>query len=232
MYIPRKPHPNGLLEYIFATYIENPVKKDSVLPYAIHIMPHLQVGDVNPINAILQFLSTYVNVKNILIIFRYPLHIKPHIIGDAAFGNLDVIQKIKQWGGMATFSMNESNTTWLWNLLSYKTPPHTWRAAITNDGIIGSLHTIEDSSHKMIHQQLITTGFCGTIHQFTNESNTNRGTINSGSKYLSLKQYNLKIVETVMPIFTSDCLKKKKIVELNEICTKYNIHKGNIKKNL
>lgn len=56
VYIPRKPHPNGLLEYLYATYVENPVRNDSVLPYIVDIKPHLQVGDVNPISAVLDFL--------------------------------------------------------------------------------------------------------------------------------------------------------------------------------
>lgn len=57
VYIPRKPHPNGLLEYILATYIDNPIRTDSVLPYVVDIIPHLQVGDVSPVSSVIDFLS-------------------------------------------------------------------------------------------------------------------------------------------------------------------------------
>ena len=48
VFIPRKPHPNGLLLYQAATFIKHPLQ-DSVLPYIIQTLPHLQVGDTNPI---------------------------------------------------------------------------------------------------------------------------------------------------------------------------------------
>lgn len=57
VYIPRKPHPNGLLEYLFATYVNNPVRSNAILPYVIDILPHLQVGDMNPVGAVIEFLS-------------------------------------------------------------------------------------------------------------------------------------------------------------------------------
>lgn len=112
---------------------------------------------------------------------------KPHIIGDAAFGNLDLILKIEQWGGMATFSMNDSNTTWLWDLLSYKTPPDTWRAAVGKNDIIASLHTLEEKkTQKIVHQQVVINAFSGDVYQLVNNNNSNED-INSGMYKLNLK---------------------------------------------
>ncbi|MCL6558753.1 MAG: hypothetical protein K6U74_08090 [Firmicutes bacterium] len=57
VFIPRKPHPNGLLAYITATYIKHPTKKNAVLPYVLDIFYHLQTGDVNPFKAIYLFMN-------------------------------------------------------------------------------------------------------------------------------------------------------------------------------
>jgi hypothetical protein len=46
-YIPRKPHPNGLLLYLGSSYILHPTKQQSKLPYVVDIIPHLQVNDVS-----------------------------------------------------------------------------------------------------------------------------------------------------------------------------------------
>lgn len=55
-HIPRKPHANGLIEYLFVTYVDNPARRNSVLPYIVDILPHIQVGDVNPVKAVQDFL--------------------------------------------------------------------------------------------------------------------------------------------------------------------------------
>lgn len=101
-------------------------------------------------------------------------------MGDAAFGNVDVMAKIQEWGGTATFSFNESNATQLWNVLSYKTPPDTWRVAINKNGYIASSHTIEDASHKMVRQQVMTTAFNGIIPPMNNNENINEDQNSSG----------------------------------------------------
>ena len=49
VYIPRKPHPNGLLLYQGATYIQHPLNPTKKLPYLVETLPHLQVGDIAPI---------------------------------------------------------------------------------------------------------------------------------------------------------------------------------------
>lgn len=53
MFIKRKPHPNCLVIYQSMTYIEHPIR-NSKLPFIVDMLPHLQVGDVNPILAVKQ----------------------------------------------------------------------------------------------------------------------------------------------------------------------------------
>jgi hypothetical protein len=52
MYIERKPHPNGLLIYVACGWIPHPTKNNKILSFVIDILPHLTVGDVNPIETV------------------------------------------------------------------------------------------------------------------------------------------------------------------------------------
>jgi len=57
VYIPRKPHPNGLEDFLLCTYVDNPAREQGVLPYIIDIRPHLQVGDSAPANIVQDFMK-------------------------------------------------------------------------------------------------------------------------------------------------------------------------------
>lgn len=48
VYIPRKPVPNGLEFFLACSYISHPTREESVLPFIVDMIPHLEVGDSNP----------------------------------------------------------------------------------------------------------------------------------------------------------------------------------------
>lgn len=56
-YIPRKPHPNGLLLYQLVTYVQHPAKSDSVLPWILDICPHLQTNDCSAQDSVRYFIK-------------------------------------------------------------------------------------------------------------------------------------------------------------------------------
>jgi hypothetical protein len=61
-------------------------------------------------------------------------------------------KEIKQWRGEFTSSMPTKSAAWLWNLLSQNVAPATWRAGINENGIVASLHVIEDSTnHNLVY---------------------------------------------------------------------------------
>jgi hypothetical protein len=126
VFIPRKPHPNGLLLYQAVTYVASPISRTQVLPYIVDILPHLEQGDYSPAGAFVAFLS------------RWSKPTRPHFVADAAFGSLELVKKISEWGGKATLSFNINNNTWLWNCLTFSLPPGHWRAAIHELGCISS----------------------------------------------------------------------------------------------
>jgi hypothetical protein len=60
-YMPRKPHPNGLLLYMICTWIMNPAEVSTnrlpKLPFILDFHPHLTVGDSAPHDVLLDFLE-------------------------------------------------------------------------------------------------------------------------------------------------------------------------------
>ena len=59
VYIPRKPHPNGLLNYLSATFIKHPRKINRILPFILIVKPHLKERDSAPQDAIRDFMLKF-----------------------------------------------------------------------------------------------------------------------------------------------------------------------------
>ena len=62
VYILRKPHPNGLLEYLLVTYVNHPKKRNKKLPYILDIIPHVKAGDSSPTEAVKEFMKRYLKI--------------------------------------------------------------------------------------------------------------------------------------------------------------------------
>jgi hypothetical protein len=141
VYIPRKPHPNGLEIFLVTTPVEDPTSQKEKLPYIIDIVPHLRNGDNVPSDIIRSFMKHWT---------REP---KPHIIGDSLFGSFDLMKEINKWGSGGTFSMQGKFGSYLWEVLSANLPPNTWRTAQNDKGWLVSCSKILDpSSNKPTYQ--------------------------------------------------------------------------------
>jgi hypothetical protein len=79
VFIPRKPHPNGLLINIMATHLADPNDTILKIPYILDLLPHLVVGDLAPHVVFFKFIARW-NHKND----------RPLFVADAAFGSFDV----------------------------------------------------------------------------------------------------------------------------------------------
>jgi hypothetical protein len=203
VYIPRKPHPNGLEIFLVATSVEHPARQNKGLPFIVDMRPHLTQGDSNPQETFEFFMKRWLHSN------------KPHWIGDAAFGSFDLLEKVEQWNGKATFSMSTNNSSWIWELLSLNVPPQHWRAAINSKGWIASSHTLVDSNRSTTHQQILSNGFEAS---FTTNSSNNNNLVSE--------------TQSSMPIFTKETLVQMKVDQLKEICRKYNIKQGKNKASL
>ena len=96
---------------------------------------------------------------------------KPHIIGDSAFGNWDIFSAINDWKGTATLSVSFEKLKTVWSMLDHNLGPQNWRNAM-KDNIIASSHAITDSKNKLVKQHILTTGFKGKCISMP-ESNEN-----------------------------------------------------------
>jgi hypothetical protein len=141
VYIPRKPHPNGLLNWLC-------VSKSTAtsLPYVIDMVPHLSFPQV----------SAQVALK--IMIDRWCYDWRPNYVADSICGNFELIMDHKRMGISATFAMSKKDKPWLWELLLRCTHQGFWRAAINPDGVIASVSVgIKDGEVR--HHKLITTSF-------------------------------------------------------------------------
>ncbi len=84
-YIPRKPHPNGLLNYKLA------FKTAQGRPYVVDFEPYLISVGYSPIDAMAKMID------------RWPYQHRLHLICDSAFDNVEVLKKVT-----GTFSVKES----------------------------------------------------------------------------------------------------------------------------
>jgi hypothetical protein len=99
IYMPRKPHPNGLLLYLLATYVKYPIDQSRKLPVILDYEAHLRVGDTSPQEVVLKFLR------------RWKLASQPHVIADATFGSTTVMEEIQKLGGTATLSISNLHSS-------------------------------------------------------------------------------------------------------------------------
>lgn len=60
VYIPRKPHPNGLLIYQLATFVQHATKENKKMPFIINMLSHLKMNDTNPTHAFKEFIDRFV----------------------------------------------------------------------------------------------------------------------------------------------------------------------------
>lgn len=96
VYIPRKPHSNGLLIYLACTFINHPAKENTVLPLIVDMLPHLRVGDISANNALQLIIYRSIDMYiNITFYYRWQLENKPHFLTDSTFCTMDIINYIR-----------------------------------------------------------------------------------------------------------------------------------------
>jgi len=202
VYIPRKPHPNGLELFLATTSMPHPLSSEKKMAYILDILPVCRVGDSAPLAAFRKFVD------------RWAFANQPHWVADAAFGSFDMMDYIEQKGGLATLSMACDNPAFLWNALSFSTPPNTWRCS-SREKLMASSHTCHDSKGKIIYQQVLSNAFTAIPIP-----NGNLSTVPAPNQPANAES---------MPIFSRDALNKQTVEKLKAICVKYNIRLGKLK---
>lgn len=211
-YIPRKPHPNGLLVYLLASHVVNPLyDNDSVLPFVVDFEPHLTSGDCGPQKALKACLE------------RWNLQEKPSIIGDAAFGSEEMVEYIRKWGATSTFSININQKPFLWSVLQSNLPPDHWKYAVVKDsGVYACTHCLISSTNSIINQQIFTNMVAGFEDEDINEESI------ESEQESDPEDEELSLI----PKYTLETLEKLTVKALRDISKQFNIKQGKKKADL
>jgi Transposase IS4 len=151
VYIPRKPHPNGLLSYGLSLYTA-----ELKLPVLFDLEPHV------PSN----MLSARDSAKRLVgrLLTSHGNSIRPHVVMDSAFGSFTDLDYYISKGVVCTFSMSSKERPWLWDMLSWQCPLDAGRVALLpmetpDHHILASCYHVLSESGKIIDIRTATTGF-------------------------------------------------------------------------
>jgi len=100
VYIPRKPHPNGLLNFLFATKSSN-----TGLPYVIDFQPHLTHPQLTPSEIVRLFVA------------RWTYSHSPIIVGDSKIIGFKLVNELMEQGIRSTFSCSVNDHSFHMKLL-------------------------------------------------------------------------------------------------------------------
>ena len=156
VFIPRKPHPNGLLTYKLCGELS---KKAT---YTIVLVPHFQFPQITPTNAMRKAISIFKN---------YFPSTKLHVVADSAFGSLQELEILTNSDTLATFSMCSTERSWLWELLRRTKLDH-WNGATLSNGSLVSIEVGRGDNNQLRFHHLATNAFnvmSTTISEEVNE---------------------------------------------------------------
>lgn len=150
MFIPRKPHPNGLMSYGLSGYTA--VMK---LPMLLDIEPWVPLNKYSARQSALRLVDR--------LIAAFPA-LSPHVVMDSLFGSFVDIHTYYSKGVCVTMSMAETPNKWLWDMLTWRCPLNSGRAAIlplesTYDHFIASSYHVESDSGKIIDIRTVSSAF-------------------------------------------------------------------------
>ena len=166
------------------------------------MLPHVQVGDIAPRGNLLKMLN------------RWTLNRNVRFVADSAFGCVSIVDKIKEFGGTATVACAPNTNKEIWDILSNAIPRNSWRAALI-DGKLFCLSSSVTENNAISYLRVITTGFTYSTVNFDSSTviTEDDATENEGNR-------------TSMPLYSYDELMKLKVVELKELCKKFNVKPG------
>jgi len=213
VYVPRKPHPNGLECFLACTYVENPGNAAQV-PYVCSIVPHLKANDYTSIGAAEKIVRGWPEALG-----------KPHYFADAAFGNIRLVSETAGTGSEMTASVSANHLGVLWRALSCSLPTGCWRAAVNrSQRLVASVHCGVDGDGHRTYQNVLSTNW--TCEVPAPQADQQSQPAPQGEPQALVVRAAAKII----PRYTRDTLKGQKLAELKEICKVHNIRPSGTRK--
>lgn len=192
VYIPRKPHPNGLLSYMTCGK-----SGQTGLVYVLKIQSFFKHPQ----------LSARESLRNAIESWQHST--TPHFICDAAFGHEEIFKLQKPF--FATFSMSINILSTVWNVLKFGLQLNHWRA-LTRNGVIASVFAAtNDDETSFRYHHLLTNSFA--IQQPSEPSQSTQ------ESQLQSEPHEQQLDVPVRE-YTLEFLQKFKKTELQDLCKK------------
>ncbi len=203
--MPRKPHKNGLLNYVLVIKLG-----DRRLPFFLDMNPKFTHKDVTAHSSLKLFLD------------RWPFTPKPHVVGDSAFCSTEIIQQMTQNGQFGTFSCAGAEHAFLWKLLLRNLQHKQWQACYHSDGsLLASVYRSGDSDEGDEDEE-----------EEATDSNTRDGV---HRLMTNAWNFTLPVSEPAQPNvqkeFSEEYLKTLTVPQLKEICKKHSLKFKKTKEN-
>lgn len=150
VYIPRKPHPNGLLSYGLAGFTAY-----GEFPMLLDLETYLPGNRVSARDAARRLAERFQQNHS---------HLQLHLVADSAFGSFKEANYYLDKGVMVTMSMSYKEKPWLWDLLAHRSPLDCGRSALvpadeSNSAIVANTFHTKSDSDKIIDILTISTAF-------------------------------------------------------------------------
>jgi hypothetical protein len=139
VFIPRKPHKNGFINYQLVTVFE---RNSTHYPFVIDFEPFYRYPFPSPHICIEKFLQ------------RWRWNTPAHICGDKAFGNSLVVEAIQRHHALATLAIPKDCFREVWDLIEQDLTMNRWRAAKKGQ-LIASCRRVRSPDGETTFQRLM-----------------------------------------------------------------------------
>ena len=116
------------------------------LPFAIDLLPHVQVGDSGPESNIVRAIE------------RWGRDDRPHVVADSAFASDRVVARLQSWGGTFTLACPSTYKSTVWKFLSSGLRDNCHRF-LECGGVLYSVTCSADHSGTLHYGKVISTGW-------------------------------------------------------------------------
>jgi len=125
------------------------------MPIVLDLVPHLPGARASAHSALLELTRRF-RVAHPAI----PLH----VVADSAFGSFTTIEKMRDLGAHATFSMAPNHKPWLWEMLAWECDIDSGRTVLLpildgREHALASVFHVKSETDKIIDIRTMTTGF-------------------------------------------------------------------------
>lgn len=128
------------------------------MPIVLDLVPHLPGARTSPHAALLELTRRFRKAHPAI-----PLH----VVADSAFGSFTTIERMRDLGAHATFSMAPNHRPWLWEMLAWECDIDSGRTVLLpildgREQALASIFHVKSETDKLIDIRTMATGFSWT----------------------------------------------------------------------